>query len=195
MINSLWVDKYDKFSLNKPVYFVGKSIKYLLSSDDIISTKTNEFKKLYPEKDFISKNYPLVYKVDRENELGQYFDDFQGKPNIVILIVEGLNDDFIHEYKGSILMPSLNQLKAKSLYWNRCLTLGERSFAVVPSILGGLPYGDKGFTLQARLPRHLSLVSILKSNDYYTSFYYGQGAWFHPQIIIKLNNISILKNR
>ena len=193
VINSLWVDKSDKFSLNKPVYFIGKSIKYLLSSDEILSTKTNELKKLYPEKDFISKNYPLVYKVKRENGLGKYFNDFDGNPNIVILIVEGLNDDFIHEYKGSILMPFLSQLKDKSLYWERCLTLGERSFAAVPSILGGLPYGDRGFTLQERLPRHLSLVSILNSNDYYTSFYDGQGSWFHKKDrFFKYNDIDLI---
>ncbi|MDD2381178.1 MAG: LTA synthase family protein [Mariniphaga sp.] len=123
----------------------------------------------------------MVHKINRENTLGDHFYDFDQAPHIVLLIIEGLSDDFLHEYKGSLFMPFLHQLKDKSLYWKRCFTLGERSFAVMPSILGGLPYGDKGFTLQERLPRHLSLVSILNSNGYHTTFFYGQGAWFHQK--------------
>ncbi len=193
VVNSLMKDKFDKFSLNKPVYFIDKSIKYFFSSEEILSTKTSEFKSLYSGKDFINEYYPLVHKVKRENEIGEYFNDFNSKPNIVILIMEGLNDDFIHEYKGSFLMPFLTKLKNKSLYWEHCFTLGERSFAAVPSILGGLPYGDKGFTLQERLPRHLSLISILNSNDYYTSFYYGQGSWFHQKDrFFKYNDIDLI---
>ena len=193
VINSLSEEKSDKYSLNKPIYFIGKSIKYLSSYEEIVTPKTNEFKKLYPQKDFISKDYPLIHKVERETELRKFFNDFNSNTNIVVLIIEGLNDDFIHEYKGSLLMPFLNQLKDNSLYWERCFTLGERSFAAVPSILGGLPYGDKGFTLQERLPRHLSLVSILNSNDYYTSFYYGQGSWFHQKDrFFKYNDINLI---
>jgi len=123
----------------------------------------------------------LVYNIERDDNPGEYFNKFEGSPNIVLLIIEGLNDDFIHPYKGASLMPFLTELKNKSLYWKHCFTLGERSFAAVPSILGGLPYGDNGFTLQERLPRHLSLVSVLNSNDYFTTFYYGQGAWFHKK--------------
>src|SRR5690606_37026509 len=129
LIDSNSETRSDKFSLNKGFYFIGKSIIFLSSEAQSASSEAIEFSKLYPHKDFINKEYPLVYVVERENELGKYFNDFTDNPNIVILIVEGLNDDFIHEYKGSILMPFLSQLKNKSLYWNRCFTLGERSFA------------------------------------------------------------------
>ncbi len=193
VFNSLIEERYDKYSLNKPIYFISKSIKYFSNSKEIVNVNRNEIKELYSEKDFISEEYPLVHRAERDNVLGKYFYDFNRKPNIVILIVEGLSDDFIHEYKGAVLMPFLSQLKAKSLYWEHCFTLGERSFAAVPSILGGLPYGNKGFTLQERLPRHLSLVSILNSNDYYTSFYYGQGSWFHQKDrFFKYNDIDLI---
>ncbi|MDD2197035.1 MAG: sulfatase-like hydrolase/transferase [Bacteroidales bacterium] len=193
-VHSLRQNKLDKFSVNKPAYFISKTMKYMLQADTEYQTiSINDFQKLYPDKTFIDEEYPLVYKKDRSNELGEFFNEFEVSPNIVILIVEGLSDDFIHEYKGAVLMPFLNELKDKSLYWNHCFTLGERSFAVVPCILGGLPYGDKGFTLQERLPRHLSLVSILNSNDYYTSFFYGQGAWFHQKgRFFKYNDIDLI---
>ncbi len=192
-INKLCKKKQNKYSLNKPVYFINKSIQYFFLPNLTNNNAINEFKTLYPEKEFINHDYPLVHKAIRNNELSRYFKGFATKPNIVFLIIEGLNDDFIHEYKGVQLMPFLSQLKNKSLYWKRCFTLGERSFAVVPSILGGLPYGEKGFTVQHTLPRHLSLVSVLNSNNYYTSFFYGQGAWFHQKDrFFKYNDIDLI---
>ncbi len=175
-------DRIDKFSMNKPMYFFTRTIQYYSNtSTGNQFANIDGFQRLYPDKNFICNEYLLAYEINRKNELGKYFNEFTRSPNIVILIVEGLNDDFIHEYKGALPMPFLNSLKDKSLYWDRCFSVGERSFAVVPSILGGLPYGDIGFLLQERLPRHLSIVSVLNSNDYYTSFYYGQGAWFHQK--------------
>ena len=196
LFNRLLSSNFDELSFNKPIYFIGESIKYMLKPKEVITIDTQKFRELYPEKDFLNEDYPLIYRAKRESEIEKYFNKFTTKPNIVILIVEGLNDDFIHEYKGSLLMPFLSQLKDSSLYWERCFTLGERSFAVVPCVLGGLPYGDKGFTLQKKLPRHLSIVSILNVNDYYTSFYYGQGAWFHLKgRFFKYNNIDLIFDR
>ncbi len=185
--------KHNNFVLNKPFYFAYKSLKYGLASKDKTKNTAAAFQKLYPEKTFISESYPFMYKIKREPALNPYFATFNKAPNIVILIIEGLNDDFIHEYKGAMLMPFLHQLKNKSLYWNRFFTLGERSYAVVPSILGGLPYGDRGFTMQDGLPLHTSLVSVLNANNYYTSFYYGQGAWFHRKDrFFKYNDIDLI---
>lgn len=175
----------DHFAKNKPAFFYFRSIAYFFQKDagSAISSKESfrKFQELYPDKMFSNKDYPLLHKFKNINVLKPYFNKFDTPPNIVILIVEGLNDDFIHEYKGVNLMPFTSKLKDKSLYWNRCFTLGERSFAVVPSLLGSLPFGEKGFTLLDKLPKHLSLVSILDANNYHTNFFYGQGAWFHQK--------------
>lgn len=186
-------NKTNPFTLNKTFYFTYTSIEYGLSTKSTLYNTGIAFQKLYPHKNFISQDYPLTYKIDRKNVLKPYFETFDSPPNIVILITEGLNDDFIHEYKGAMFMPFLHQLKNKSLYWKRFFTLGERSYAVVPSLLGGLPYGDIGFTLQDRLPRHTSLVSVLNTNHYHTAFYYGQGAWFHKKDrFFKHNDIDLI---
>ncbi len=187
----------NKFAENKSYYFFSNSILYLFKEKPgtIIYTAddTNAFRKMYHGKSFISKEYPLLHSFENNHTLDTFFKHSDTVPNIVILIVEGLNDDFIHSYKGVSLMPFLQELKDSSLYWNRCFTLGERSFAVVPSLLGSLPYGETGFTLLEKLPRHISLVSLLHANGYYTSFFYGQGSWFHKKDrFFKFNNIDLI---
>lgn len=174
----------NKYSKNKSFYFYTQSIKYLVNQDKkntYAIADAYDFQELNPLKTFEKSDYILLHETDTLNPLGSSFNKFDSAPNIVILIIEGLNDDFIHNYRNTDLMPFLSKLKDKSLYWNKCFTLGERSFAAVPSILGSLPYGEKGFTLLEKLPRHLSLVSILNSNDYFTSFFYGQASWFHKK--------------
>jgi phosphoglycerol transferase MdoB-like AlkP superfamily enzyme len=173
----------NRFVKNKPLYFYSRSISYFFNRNSAHDFYTNQdardFQKLNPGKKYLSTKYPLLHEFNNSNALGAYFNKFDSAPNIVILIVEGLNDDFVHTYRGISVMPFLEKLRDKSLYWNKCFTLGERSFAVVPSLLGSLPYGEKGFTLLDNLPRHFSLVTVLKANGYYASFFYGQGSWFH----------------
>ena len=189
---------FNRFTTNKAIYFYSRSISYLFKADTENESYSNrdatDYQNLFPDRTYLSTKYPLLHEFNNQNVLGQYFNKFDSAPNIVILIVEGLNDDFVHPYRGGVnLMPFLTKLKDKSLYWSSCFTLGERSFAVVPSVLGSLPYGEKGFTLLDRLPRHLSLVSILKANDYHTSFFYGQGSWFHKKDrFFKYNNSDLI---
>lgn len=193
IFNFFNLNHYDKFSMNKAFYFISESIKYVSKPEESSIVHSDEFQKMYPQKKFISQEYPLLHKADRDNKMKEYFLPFESPPNIVLLIVEGLSNDFTETYKGVVLMPFLNELKNRSLYWKRCFTVGERSFAVVPSILGGLPYGEKGFTLEKTLPLHTSLVPLLSAKDYYTSFYYGQSAWFHRKDrFLKYNKIDLI---
>lgn len=200
LLNTYLGEQFDKYTQNKTAYFASRSIAYWFSSQNSITADLEQdckdFQSLFPSKQFVDSKYPLLFKADRENVLGEYFEKFEGSPNIVLIIVEGLNDDFIHNYKGAMLMPFLNELKDRSLYWNKCFTLGEKSFAAVPSILGGLPYGQKGFTVMDKLPRHLSLVSILNSNHYHNTFYYGQASWFHRKDrFFKFNNADLIVDK
>lgn len=187
----------NKFTRNKPAYLYARTLGLIFQSRDFDEiydeTDAEAFHKLSENKSFIDSDYPLLHKTGSD-VLGPFF----GKkdevpPNIVVLIIEGLNDDFVHPHHGINLMPFLNDLKNNSLYWEKCFTLGERSFAAVPCLLGGLPYGETGFTLLEKLPRHLSLISVLRANGYYSSFFYGQGAWFHQKNrFLQYNNIDLL---
>jgi uncharacterized sulfatase len=93
-------------------------------------------------------------------------------------------------------MPYLDSLSGQGLYWDRFFTTGERSFAVVPSVTGSLPYGEKGFTVMDRLPRHITMLSLLKRYGYESHFFYGQGAWFHQKDrFFKANDIDLIMDK
>lgn len=179
---------FNRFSKNKTLYFITQSVNYYFQKTNTIPfIYTNEdaltYQALYPDKKYISTEYPYLHKFggQEDNVLTSFFEPFDTTPNIVILIVEGFNDDYLYSYRSVDLMPKLKSLCNQSLYWKKCFTSGERSFAVVPSVLGSLPYGNKGFTLLETLPRHSSLVSILAADGYQTNFFYGQGRWFHQK--------------
>ncbi|MDO5341286.1 MAG: LTA synthase family protein [Bacteroidia bacterium] len=188
---------YNDFTVNKSLAFYKAAIEYKTEEKvychEISDAEIEEYHQMFQEKKFVSNEFPLLHKYETADSLGFYFNEFESKPNIVILFVEGLNDDFVHDFHGANLMPNLRGIMEKSLYWNHCFTLGERSFAVVPSVLGSLPYGEIGFTLLDQLPLHLTLTSVLEANGYQTDFFYGQGSWFHKKnIFFRKNNIDLI---
>ncbi len=173
----------DVLTQNKSLFFYGRSLSYFLipppETTPYILQDAVDFQNLRPHHNYTDYRYPLLHTFEATDSLSAYFAPFESPPNLVLVFVEGLNDDFIHHYHGANIMPFLDSLKNNSLYWRKCFSLGERSFAVIPSVLGGLPYGEKGFTLLEKFPRHFSLFSILNQNDYFSSFYISQSGWFH----------------
>lgn len=123
--------------------------------------------------------YPLVKAKKTENVLAPYFDLQDKMPNIVFLMVEGLGRDFVGEgaeFGG--FTPFLDQLTTRSLYWENCLSNTGRTFGVLPSLMGSLPFGKSGFMELDKYPNKLTLYGILKNNDYITSFYQGTNSAF-----------------
>lgn len=196
-VNVRYFVRMDKFAVNKSVYFYVDAANYESQAktycDHMSDREIKRYHQLFPMHDYIKGDYPLLHHFDCADSLGTYFDPFDGKPNIVMLVVEGLNDDFVHDYMDVNLMPNLRELMSRSLYWRHCFTLGERSFSVMPTMLGSLPYGKIGFTLLNRLPTHVTLTSVLDANGYQTDFFYGQGAWFHRKdIFFRINDIDLV---
>lgn len=123
--------------------------------------------------------YPLIKSQQIEDVLGGYFDLKEEKPNIIFIIVEGLGRDFVGEgaeFGG--FTPYLDSLSTKSLYWENCLSTTGRTFGVLPSLMGSLPFGKSGFMELEKYPNKLTLFSILKNNGYHTSFYQGTNSSF-----------------
>ena len=182
--------KNNPYSSNKLVYFVQKSFAYLYEKplQNDYSKSISEYQRTFDNFDYVNSTYPFLHRFEPKNVLGNYLNKANSKPNIVIIIVEGLGDKFIHPYHGLHLMPFMESLSKQSLYWDHFLTVGERSFAASPSLLGSLPYDKKGFTFSERMPYHYSLINVLKANDYYTSFYYGQPGYFHKKEDFCKNN-------
>ena len=133
------------------------------------------------ESSFNSEEYPLLEKTNYEQDvLGPYFKEFEEPPNIVFLLVESLGGEFIGpsgQWTG--FAPYLDSLSRKGLYWENGLSLSGRTFGMVPSLLGSLPFGRHGFmALGPDYPSHQSLISMLGDRGYYTAFYSGYDTYF-----------------
>ncbi|MGM5469425.1 sulfatase-like hydrolase/transferase [Flavobacteriaceae bacterium LMO-SS05] len=128
-------------------------------------------------------DYPLLKPFSKTKDvLSPFFNIPVEKPNIVILIVEGLGSEFIGDNAYSGFTPFLDSLRLKSLYWENFVSNSGRTFGVVPSLLGSLPYGDSGFLELPNTPSHLSIASVLKANGYKTAYYSGDQASFDKKI-------------
>ena len=118
--------------------------------------------------------YPLIRPYERTTSLGEHFNLKEKKPDIVVLIVEGLGSDFVGknaDFKG--FTPFLESLTQKSLYWENHLSNTGESFASLPTIIGSLPFGVNGFTNIKENTNRQTIYSLLNENGYTTSFNYG----------------------
>ena len=191
----------EKFKFNKEYYIVENKIKYLIESiiedysvimlsDRELREKSSELASYFPEYEFINYKYPLLHKDISPDVLSEYFEIGESKPNIVIIIGEGLCTHI--SGKNSIAAsatPFLDSLSEHSLTWENCLSTSERTFGVLPSIFGALPFGNKGFmTYRHDMPNFTSIANILYDNGYKNTFFYGGWYGFDCMDIFAENN-------
>lgn len=174
----------NNLSLNKSYFFYKASYDQFFPSLEEEDIYGDDFfaNAAYENKLIDKKNYPFLHQSDSaKNVLAPFFRQTDSvPPNIVIVLVEGLGRAFSNEnaYLGSFT-PFLDSLSTKSLYWENFLSTSGRTFSVLPSLLGSLPFATTGFNeLGEKMPEHISLASLLKHNGYTTSFYYGGDASF-----------------
>jgi len=136
--------------------------------------------------------FPFLKPITKtENVLEPFFNLTEQKPTIVFVIVEGLGAEFVgnNEYGG--FTPYFDSLIDEGLYWENFVSTTGRTFGVLPSILGSLPFGEQGFLEQQKIPSHITLPSILKANGYTTSFYSGDKSSFDRKInFLEFNGID-----
>jgi len=176
--------------INKSDHFWGASYRHFFpGADDVdiyADSYINDYGDSGKDKSFAFKytdpqHYPFLHSDSVADVLSPFIkSDPKTPPHIVIILVEGLGRAFTNDggYLGNFT-PFIDSLSGKSLYWKNFLSEGGRTFAVLPSILGSLPFAKNGFLeLGDNMPTHLSLLSLLKYNGYHTSFYYGGDAKF-----------------
>ncbi len=152
---------------NKLVYFAGKTAAYVRVQRSSAS-------------DSRLSGFPLLRPAVYDDVLGPFLNPTVQKPNLVFVIIEGLGRDFVGAgaYFGGF-MPFIDSLAKRSLYWENFLSTTGRTFGVLPSLFGSLPYAGNGFMdLGSRMPSHLSLLSLVKKNGYRTSFFTGANGQF-----------------
>ncbi len=118
--------------------------------------------------------YPLLRTYLPDQGLVPYFNLSSEKPNIVLVLLDGLGHDFVGpdaRYRG--FTPFLDSLLNESLYWKNFLSNTGLSQAAMASITGSLPFGQQGFTHLNQYVNRQTLFSLLKNNGYATAFHYG----------------------
>lgn len=172
-------------ALNKSAYFLDDSLRYLARAQARDTpaptagggTAGGETKSADRAFQYLDPRYPFLRVEQTPDVLGPYFARRPGPPpNLVFIIVEGLGRAFSgpDAALGSFT-PFLDTLAGHSLYWENFLAVQGRTFGVLPSLLGSLPFGDHGFSaLGERMPAHTeTLLSLLKRQGYHLKFYGG----------------------
>jgi phosphoglycerol transferase MdoB-like AlkP superfamily enzyme len=193
---------YDyNLAINKEAYFFENSYRYFFDSEPEVDIYASNY--FDDENDlngkgfvFVNDQYPFLRKNDAEDVLGDFFSiDSLKKPNIIFIQVEGLGRAFSgpNAYLGSFT-PFLDQLRNRSLYFENFLAAQGRTFASLPSILGSLPFFEKGYnSLGNAMPKALTTFSLLKNNGYQTSFLMGTSADFDNEgLFLKSQGVSEL---
>ncbi|NNV55859.1 LTA synthase family protein [Limnovirga soli] len=193
-------------SVNKDDYFLSTTFQHFFTSADedaaifaqsytggYFASESENGKFSYVDEE----NYPFLHKETTSDVLSPFINKGETPPNIVIILVEGLGRAFANDgaYLGNFT-PFLDSLSNQSLYWKNFVSQGGRTFAVLPSILGSLPFAKNGFNeLGNNMPNHLSLISLLKLNGYNSAFYYGGDAHFdNMSLFLQKNGIGAVND-
>ncbi|HEX2936522.1 MAG TPA: hypothetical protein VHO72_14295, partial [Bacteroidales bacterium] len=167
---------------NKLQFFVSDSYKFLFAAKryniasvnaEAINKEVTEYQKFHGFK-WVDSDYPLLHADNSKDVLHDFFQSSDTVLNIVIIIFEGLSRDFSGDdaIAGSFT-PFLDSLANHSLTWYNCLSNGQGTFGSAPSIIGSLPFGNRGFTLMTVPPEHISLIKILKRNNWQSFYFTG----------------------
>lgn len=195
----------NNLALNKADYFFSSSYTHFYPGDEDLDIYADAYIGDYgdgsiapPTFSYLGgSEYPFYRKANDRDVLTPFFNKANSKPNLVIIIVEGLGRAFTNEgaYLGNFT-PFIDSLANKGLYWKNFLSAGGRTFAVLPSLMGSLPFGKNGFLEQGQqMPDHLSLFSLLKFNGYKTSFYYGGDAGFdNMNLFLQKNSVDEIRD-
>lgn len=165
---------------NKMAYFTDRSIAHAVGERD---AGTHEQARGLP---WTGKDprYPFAHAERTPDTLGPLFNTKPGTPpNIVFIIVEGLGRSFSGPgARFGSFTPFLDELAGRSLYFENFLAAQGRTFGVLPTVFGSLPFGDNGMAaLGERMPRHASLLSVLKGQGYHLHYYSGSNLEFDNQ--------------
>lgn len=167
--------------------------KIVFLFSDIMKSKL-DFYHVNANRDMNRNDYPLLRDANEiPDVLSTYIPIGEKKPNIVVIVLESLGSEFVNGNEYSGFMPYLDSIIDKSLYWENFVSNTGRSFGILPSLFGSLPYGEKGFLELTDTPSHLSLLSILKGNGYKTTYISGGPSQFDRKVnFLEYNSIDRL---
>ena len=163
---------------NKMAYFADRNLAHLAGPSGADAQEPGAGELPWSGKD---PRYPFVHPERTPDTLGPLLARPSATPpNLVFIIVEGLGRNF--SGPGARLgsfTPFLDELAGRSLYFENFLSGQGRTFGVLTTVFGSLPFGDNGLAaLGDKMPRHASLLSVLKAQGYRLNFYSGSNLDF-----------------
>jgi phosphoglycerol transferase MdoB-like AlkP superfamily enzyme len=166
------------YLLNKMAYFGDRNLAHVAGTGDAAELEHGKGDLPWTGKD---PRYPFAHAERTPDTLGPLFERQSATPpNLVFIIVEGLGRNF--SGPGARLgsfTPFLDELAGRSLYFENFLSGQGRTFGVLSTVFGSLPFGENGLAaLGDRMPRHASLLSVLKAQGYRLNFYSGSNLEF-----------------
>jgi hypothetical protein len=173
------------YLLNKAAYFADRNLAHLaaaragMASSTALAQGEGGLPWAGPD-----ARYPFLHPERTPDTLGPLFERGSSTPpNLVFIIVEGLGRNF--SGPGARLgsfTPFLDELAGRSLYFENFLSGQGRTFGVLTTVFGSLPFGENGLAaLGERMPRHASLLSVLKAQGYHLRFYGGANLEFDKE--------------
>jgi phosphoglycerol transferase MdoB-like AlkP superfamily enzyme len=149
------------------------------------------------KKHYLDSQYPLLNSTIYPNVLGNSFHKSDLKPNIVFIISESLSMTFLGVNSKYNIASHTDSLSNKGIHWENFYSNAEKSYGVLPNLLASLPNGPnkRGFVNyienNSKYPSYTSIIEILQSNGYQTSFFYGGwGGFDHVSSFIKNSKID-----
>lgn len=169
--------------VSKPFYYVKTSVLCFSETyfkNDPPLTGMPLYQSLLGEESFvIPEQFPLLRNFSPRNCLDSLIGlpIQQRKPDVVLMIVEGLSEPFLGSFKGHNFMPFLTELTEYSIYWENFFATSQSRPGSLPAITGGLPNAENGFSQIPLIPYHFSLFNVLKDNNYHTAYFTGKWTW------------------
>ncbi|MCH7415542.1 LTA synthase family protein [Belliella sp. R4-6] len=163
--------------VNKSFYLYNQSYNYFTARNSMYYDffLTSSGGNSLVDKKYVSTEYPFLHENNYPDVLGKFFNEFDTMPDIVFVLIESLGKAYSGKdaYLGSFT-PFLDSLENHSLYWKNNLSTTGRTFGILTGTFGSLPFAKNGFMeLAPNLPKHLSLMSILKHNGYTVNYHIG----------------------
>ena len=111
----------------------------------------------------------------------RYKNDLKVKPNIVVFITESFGREYMGAFNQNSKIPNyvsytpfLDSLASKSLIFDNAFANGRKSIHGMSSVLAGIPSFKDAFTSSPYAKQEIeSVVSVLNSKGYDTSFFHG----------------------
>ncbi len=166
----------NRFIINKALYLICEDFNFVrkaVKTQDYDTKILSDFASEYPQWQHCDSLMPFLRQDNTPDVLSPFFALSREKPDIVYIVVESLGRGISGEnaWSGSFT-PFIDSLTNHSLYWGNCITTTQRSFGILPSLLGSLPNGDKGFQF-GEMPAHTSIIRLLRENSYKTNMFYA----------------------